>query len=87
MLYTSIKKIKDPVERKRVIDKLITLRAQLDKEIPEKTSFNSLLLATWNIRKFGEGRMAESYFYIAEIISRFDLVAIQEVMGNRKALE
>ena len=87
MIYTSIKRIKDPVERKRVIDKLITLRAQLDKEIPEKTASNSLLLATWNIREFGDNRKPESLYYIAEIISRFDLVAIQEVSGNKKGLE
>lgn len=87
MLYTSIKKIKDPVERKRVIEKLIALRAQLDKEIPQKTASNSLLLATWNIRKFGDNRMTESLYYIAEIISRFDLIALQEVMGNKKGLE
>ena len=56
MIYTSIKKIKDPIERKRVIEKLIDLRAQLDKEIPEKTASNTLLLATWNIREFGDNR-------------------------------
>ena len=87
MIYTSIKKIKDPTERKRIIDKLIDLREQLDKEIPAKTAANSLLLATWNIRKFGDNRMTESLYYIAEIISRFDLVAVQEVMGNKKGLE
>lgn len=87
MIYTSIKKIKDVDERKRIIDKLITLRAQLDKEIPEKTASNSLLLATWNIREFGDNRKPESLYYIAEIISRFDLVAVQEVAGNKKGLE
>ena len=65
MIYTSIKKIKDTVERKRVIEKLIDLRAQLDKEIPEKTASNTLLLATWNIREFGDNRKTESLFYIA----------------------
>ena len=87
MIYTSIKKIKDPIERKRVIEKLIDLRAQLDKEIPEKTASNTLLLATWNIREFGDNRKPESLYYIAEIISRFDLVAVQEVAGNKKGLE
>ena len=41
MIYTSIKKIKDPTERKRIIDKLIDLREQLDKEIPAKTAANT----------------------------------------------
>lgn len=87
MLYTSIKRIKNLEEQKRVIDKLIVLRNQLDKEIPAKTATNSLLLATWNIREFGDNRKPESLYYIAEIISRFDLVAIQEVSGNKKGLE
>ena len=48
------------------------------------------MLATWNIRefdspKYGE-RVPESYYYIAEIIERFDLVAVQEVNKNLKAL-
>lgn len=87
MIYTSIKRIKDSVERKRVIDKLIDLRSQLDKEIPGKTASNTLLLATWNIREFGDNRRPESLYYLAEIISRFDLVAVQEVAGNKKGLE
>ena len=87
MIYTSVKKIKDPIERKRVVDKLIVLRTQLNEEIPEKTASNTLLLATWNIREFGDNRKLESLFYIAEIISRFDLVAVQEVSGNKKGLE
>lgn len=87
MIYTSIKRIKNPAERQRVIDKLMALRSQLDQEIPQKSASNSLLLATWNIREFGDNRMTESLFYIAEIISRFDLVAVQEVSGNKKGLE
>ena len=87
MLYTGIKKIKDLEERKRVVEKLILLRKQLDKDIPEKTAEHSLLLATWNIREFGDNRRTESLYYIAEIISRFDLVALQEVAGNKKGLE
>lgn len=80
MLYTGIKQIKDAAMRQRTIDNLIALRAQLDREIPEKTARNSLLLATWNIRAFGkDSRTKESLYYIAEILSRFDLIAIQEV--------
>ena len=87
MIYASIRKIKDAEERNRIITKLQLLRSQLDKEIPQKTANNTLLLATWNIREFGDNRKTESLYYIAEIISRFDLVAIQEVAGNKKGLE
>ncbi len=65
MIYTSIKKIHDPIERERVVSKLMALRTQLDQEIPGKTAFNTLLLATWNIREFGDNRRPESLFYIA----------------------
>lgn len=87
MIYTSIKSIKDVAERERVVEKLLKLRCQLDDEVPGKTAANTLLLATWNIREFGDNRKKESLFYIAEIISRFDLVAVQEVSGDRKGLE
>lgn len=81
--------IDDKADRNTVIDNLITLRAALsdkNKGIPEKKLTGNLILGTWNIREFGnskyEGRMVESLYYIAEIISRFDLIAIQEVRDN-----
>jgi endonuclease/exonuclease/phosphatase family metal-dependent hydrolase len=47
-------------------------------------------IATWNLREFGRGsyggRLDESYFYIAEVISHFDLVAVQEVRADLRAL-
>jgi len=85
--YSSIKRIKDPTEKKRIVDKLLLLRAQLDRQIPAKTATETLLLATWNIRKFGDNRRTESLHYIAEIISRFDLVAVQEVTNNMAGLQ
>ncbi|MDD3738560.1 MAG: endonuclease/exonuclease/phosphatase family protein [Lentimicrobiaceae bacterium] len=88
MIYTSIKRVRNKEERKRIVERLLVLRKQLDEEIPEKTAASSLILATWNIREFGsDKRTLEDYFYIAEIISRFDLIALQEVLGNKKALE
>ena len=85
--YTSIKKITDNSERIRVAEKLLLLRAQLDRQIPPKTASDTLLLATWNIREFGDNRRDESLHYIAEIISRFDLVAVQEVSSNLGGLQ
>jgi endonuclease/exonuclease/phosphatase family metal-dependent hydrolase len=77
---------RDTGERARVVGNLKRLRVQLDAEIPDKDSGNNLLLATWNIRDLGKtnrrgfgARIAESHFYIAEILSRFDFVAVQEV--------
>ena len=82
--------------RKRTARNLMTLRRGLDgthggplsgtnKPIPPKRS-EALLLATWNIREFDSTkygqRLPESLFYMAEIISRFDLVAVQEVRDD-----
>ena len=84
--YTSIKRVKDEAERRRIIERLLELRKQLDRDIPAKTATETLLLATWNIRDFGDNRRTESLHYLAEIISRFDLVAIQEVGMNQDGL-
>lgn len=75
-------------DKVRIINGLVELRKELDKEIPDRTVKETLLLATWNIRDFGGSRLnpsprlTESLFYIAEIISSFDLVAMQEVNEN-----
>jgi endonuclease/exonuclease/phosphatase family metal-dependent hydrolase len=81
--YWQIRGYEDP-ERTRVLERLLGLRQALADRVPG-TRADNLLLATWNIRdldsnKFGHGpRLRESFHYIAEIISRFDLVAVQEV--------
>ncbi len=75
------------VERSRTVDNLLKLRGQLDREVPQKTATDTLLLATWNIREFSDNRHLESLYYIAEIVNRFDMIAIQEVSANMKGLE
>ena len=84
--YHPIKNL-NKVERLRTLNKLLDLRKHLDEVIPQKTATDTLLLATWNIRAFGDNRRKESLHYIAEIVSRFDLIAIQEVSSNLKGLE
>ena len=85
--YTSIKRNRDDAERTRIVEKLLALRAQLDEQVPQKTATDTLLLATWNIREFGDNRRTESLHYMAEIINRFDLVAIQEVSADMSGLQ
>ncbi len=50
-----------------------------------------LRLATWNIREFDSNkygkRLEESFYYIAEIMSNFDLIAVQEVRDDITALK
>ncbi len=87
--YVPIKRYRAE-ERRRVANGLLRLREQLNKEVPRKTFDETLLLATWNIREVGNaksGLRKESLHYIAEIISRFDLIAVQEVRGNLGAFE
>lgn len=52
------------------------------RKIPDKDD-SSLLIATWNIANLGlQDRWNEHYQMIAEIISWFDVIAIQEVHNN-----
>ena len=78
-------------EDRRTAEGLLRLREALAKQIPVKTIEETLLIASWNIREFGGtkqgGRTQESLFYIAEVIDHFDLVAVQEVRDNLRALD
>ena len=86
-MYYGLKYLKKE-DRARTIAGLLRLRKQLAKEIPARSVRDSLMLATWNIRDFGGSRLnpsprlTESLYYMAEIISAFDLVAVQEVNDN-----
>lgn len=75
------------------------LNIELDKEIPLKKLDKNLLIATWNIRAFGDltkkwkseskdspKRDYHSINAIAEILKRFDVIAVQEVKANLRAL-
>jgi endonuclease/exonuclease/phosphatase family metal-dependent hydrolase len=73
-----------PEVKKRTIQNLIRLRAGLRNDVAQKRADQNLLVASWNLKEFGHTtqRLDETYFYIAEIISAFDLVAIQEVKST-----
>ncbi len=75
-------------DKVRTITNLIRLKGGLEQRVPSRKSDESLLVASWNIKEFGHTtqRLNEAYFYIAEIIARFDLVAIQEVKSTLKDL-
>ncbi len=85
----------NPVEtRARIADRLLAIKKELEKQnVPERNVNRSLLLATFNIRdfdsnKFGHGkRLPESYYYLAEMISAFDVVALQEVNEDLSGLK
>lgn len=79
----------DTVPGRRTITGVEDIRAHLSETIPERNVKDNLLVATWNIRDFDSRgrRLDESFYYIAEIISHFDLVAVQEVIGDLGPLD
>lgn len=89
--------ILDPLPQD-LLPRFQALSDNLDIRIPAKKIGRNLLIATWNIRAFGNlsrvwtssqedspRRDLSSVRYIAEIISRFDVIAVQEVKANIRA--
>lgn len=77
------------VEKKRTLANLLLLRSGLADEITVRKADHNLLIASWNIKEFGHTsqRLPEAYFYIAEIMARFDLIAVQEIKSGLKDLD
>lgn len=82
-----------------IAKQLRVLRNALDEELPAKRLDHNLLIATWNIRAFGgltekwetgeddsPKRNLADLRAIADILSRFDVIAVQETRSNLKAL-
>ena len=91
-------KITDPPPRE-ILAELADLRAVLDRDIPAKILDQNVIIATWNLRAFGDltekwrssahdtpKRDLHAVRCITEIVSRFDVIALQEVRANLKAL-
>jgi endonuclease/exonuclease/phosphatase family metal-dependent hydrolase len=83
----------DEPARTRAVGNLIELRKALSQAegAPPPRRPSTLLIGTWNLREFDSTtwgvRVPETYVYIAEIIDRFDLVAVQEVRDDLRALD
>lgn len=82
-----------------VAHSLALLSDALDRSVPGKQLDRNLIVASWNVRELGRhnGKWTTSrrdtpkrnladILYIAEILSRFDVVAVQEVQNNLDAL-
>ncbi len=67
----------------------MALRKDLRETIEKDRQPRSLIVGSWNIRAFDDGtpRLDESYHNIAEIISCFDICALQEIKGDLGPLE
>lgn len=74
-------------KKRRTAQRIKILKKALKNHFIESSTGNnpseSVKIATWNLREFGgskyKGRDFECVYYIAEIISHFDLVALQEI--------
>ncbi|EPH41037.1 endonuclease/exonuclease/phosphatase family protein [Streptomyces aurantiacus] len=84
---------------KTVLTRITRWETGLDQVVPAKKAGSNLLIATWNLRAFGdltkawktaEGESPKRNFtdvhLIASVVRRFDVVAVQEVRGNLRAL-
>ena len=65
---------------------LMRLMDQGGYKIPARQVDENLILATWNIQQFSEKKTWRALKYIADIIERFDIVAIQEIKSNLHGL-
>lgn len=91
--YSALKR-ETATDRKRIVAGIQRLRRQFDvNQFPYKKTDRSLILGTWNIRNFDDDRFnygprtEESFYYLAEIISRFDVLAVQEVCEDVRPLD
>ena len=92
--YTGLRSLsrRDPEAAKRCAANLKKIRAR-HRDVRARKKESSLLLATWNIRDFDSNkfkfgpRLPESIYYIAEFLSLFDLIAVQEVNEDLEPLE
>lgn len=79
--------------RERTLSSLKRLRSQLAEEMPVNTRSKTLVLGTWNIRNFDDNRFKhgprakEDFYYLAEIISHFDILAVQEICEDMSPLK
>lgn len=80
--------------KQRVVSRLIALRAALSNHFARPgpapapiDRLQTVRIGTWNLREFGNGKYGgrdddECLYYIAEIISNFDIVALQEIRAD-----
>ncbi|UCE08186.1 MAG: endonuclease/exonuclease/phosphatase family protein, partial [bacterium] len=82
-----------------VVEDIVRLRRRIERsQLPAKMIDRNLIIGTWNIRNFGgiyerwdenQGspkRNLRAMAYIAEIVRRFDVIAIQEVKWDTSAI-
>jgi endonuclease/exonuclease/phosphatase family metal-dependent hydrolase len=84
---------------KQTVEDIVRLRRRLDdRNVPPRRTDHNVIVATWNLRGFSDvfeswsenpgspKRNWRSMAIIAEIVRRFDVIAIQEVKRNTRAI-
>ncbi len=73
---------------KSIAQRLLILRKELSVSPGAKRAPGSLVVGSWNIRAFdgGRPRRDESFHYIAEIIDKLDICALQEIKKDLNPL-
>ncbi|MEX2645255.1 MAG: endonuclease/exonuclease/phosphatase family protein [Gaiellaceae bacterium] len=75
----------DPIAQVRALRRF--RRTKPGRAVPAKSA-DKLLLATWNVANLGvQERIDSDYQLIAELMSWFDLVAVQEVNDNLRGIQ
>lgn len=84
-------------KKRRTAERILLLKSKLHEHFeqavgkPDFAARASTRIGTWNLREFGgskyEGRDFEELYYIAEVISHFDIMALQEVRADLDELE
>ncbi len=65
---------------------LMKLMDEGDYKIPKREVDENLIIGTWNIQQFSNQKTARSIQYIADIIERFDIIALQEIKTDLSGL-
>lgn len=79
-----------PVTDADIAAERLALMKLMDKgeyRIPSRKLNENLILATWNIQQFSNRHSARAIQYIADIVERFDLIALQEVKTDLRGLQ
>jgi endonuclease/exonuclease/phosphatase family metal-dependent hydrolase len=77
----------EPPERERALAGLKRLHRQLVDAVPARRLERNLVVASWSLNQFGRHELLpESLFYLAKIISAFDVVSLQEIHLQLDAL-
>jgi endonuclease/exonuclease/phosphatase family metal-dependent hydrolase len=71
---------------KTIVKERKVLMNYLNDNVPLRSLDDNLIIATWNVKKFGPTKEDRAIQYIADIVERFDIVAFQEVQNDLDGL-